>query len=127
MAAVPFSLTGVLSYPSDDDDEAAEQSFSQTGSFNSEAKFRLVCTGTGTKSVSFGTIDTNGAKILRIEVNVGAPAPVMCRFNGSSTGGLQISAGGVIICSNPTPDTDGILSMDVDHTDDAVVKVTVLG
>lgn len=127
MASVPFSLNGVLNYPSDDDDEPADQSFSQTGSFDSEAKFRLVCTGVGTKTVSFGTIDTNGAKVLRVEVNVGALAPVMCRFNGSSTGGIQVSAGGIIIVSNPTPDTDGILSMEVDHTDAAVVKVTVLG
>jgi hypothetical protein len=127
VAAVPFSLNGVLQYPSDDDDNPADQSFSYTGSFDSEAKFRLVLSGAGTKAVSFGTIDTNGAKALRIEVNVGALAPVMIRFNGSATGGVQLSAGGILICANPTPDTDGILSMEVDYTDAAVVKVSVLG
>lgn len=125
--AVPFTLTGSLSFPPDDGVAPAERLISAVGSFESKAEFTLKLTGTGTQVVHFGTIDTNGAKAVQIEVDVGAVAPVLVRFNGSVTGGLQLSAGGGFTYANPTPDTDGVLSMEIDHTDAATVKVTVLG
>lgn len=125
--AVPFTLTGSLSFPPDDGVVASERVFSAVGSFESKAEFKYELTGAGTRTVNFGTIDTNGAKAILIEVMVGAVDPVMVRFNGSVTGGVQLSAGGSISYANPTPDTDGVLSMEIDHTAAATVKVAILG
>ena len=117
----PFTLQGSLSTGSSE-----LRALSVVGSFSSKAEFELVLTGSGTATVDFGTV-TNGAKVVHVEVDEETTDPVIVRFNGSVTGGIQVSAGGYIDIGNPAPDVDGVLSMDIDYTSNVVVTVVLLG
>ena len=127
-APIPFQLTGQLTYPPDDGEPNADNPFSLSSSFDSEAKFKYELTGSGSKVVDFGSIDTVGAKVVLIEVATDATAPVMVQLNGGgATGQVELSAGGVWALGSPNPTISGVLSMTLVHTAAATVRVRILG
>jgi len=127
-APIPFQLTGQLTYPPDDGEPNADNPFSLSSSFDSEAKFKYELTGSGSKVVDFGSIDTVGAKVVLIELATDATAPVMVQLNGGgATGQVELSAGGVWALGSPNPTINGVLSLTLVHTAAATVRVRILG
>lgn len=128
--STPFTITGSLNLPGDSGLPADPIPLSASGSFDSEAKGRLVLTGSGTHSVDMGTLPAEGAKAILIKVDPAiAPAvvsPVIVRMNGSATGGIELAAGGMYLMNNPAPDA-GITQVDIDYITSCVVRVWVLG
>ncbi len=125
---IPFTLTGALSYPPDDGEPNADNPFALSSSFDSEARFKFELSGSGSQSVDFGSINTNGAKAILIELGPDATAPVMVQINGGGASGqIELSAGGVWALGSPNPTTNGVLSMTLVYTAAATVRVRILG
>lgn len=126
--STPFTAQSILTYPPDDGEAAADHPASYSGQFDEKSCHELRLTGSGTHNVGFGTIDTDGAKAIQVEVDTTATAPVMVQFNGGGAGGqLELSAGGSFLYINPDPSSNGVLSMALVHTQDARVLVRILG
>jgi hypothetical protein len=126
--STPFTASGVLTYPPDTGEAAADRPASVQGQFDEKSCHELNLTGAGTHNVGFGTIDTDGAKAVMVEVDTTASAPVMVQVNGGGAGGQwELSAGGYILMASPNPTTNGVLSMELVHTQDAKVWVRILG
>ena len=125
---IPFQFTGQLTYPPDDGEPNADNPFTLSSSFNSEAKFKYELTGAGSKAVDFGSIDTVGAKAVLIELAADATASVMVQINGGGVAGqVEVSPGGFWALGTPNPTVNGVLSMTLVHTAAATVRVRVLG
>jgi hypothetical protein len=129
---VPFTSAASLTYPPDDGAAAVARSNSVSGTYQHEAGGTFVLTGSGTQTVDFGSIAAVGAKAIHVEVDPvaagGVAAPVNIQFNGAGVpGNIEIAQGGHIEIANPIPTAGGILAMDIVHTQDACVKVRILG
>jgi hypothetical protein len=118
--STPYTLSGTLQAPPTAD---CPDAFSISGQFDALAEFHYILTGAGTQVVDFGTITK--AKIILIQVAEDAAAPVDVTINGG-TDIHEISAGGLLAYSNPTP-VGGISAMSIAHADDADVSVKILG
>lgn len=97
-------------------------------SFEHEHRDRLVLTGTGSRTLSLGTLAPSGAdyKLLVVMQEYADTADVLTvTVNEASAGALLVAPGGFIIVANPvaqvTPDI-GII-----WTADAVVRVYAYG
>lgn len=122
----PFSITGALSFPPDEGQSPVPVQLNLSGVFTQVADQRLVMVGSGTQAVSFGTIATPGVKAMLIEYDAaGGSAAVNVRFNGG-TDDIELKPGGFILYGNPAP-ANGITSISLAHTADAVVRVRLLG
>ncbi len=130
-ASTPYTISGALNYPPDAGAAAVDRTFGGSGNFESKTEATYVLTGAGTQSVDFGTITTNGAKAVLVELDADpspSAAPVNVQFNGGGAPGqLEISPGGHFDYHNPVPTAGGVLSMDIVHTTNACVRVRVLG
>ena len=125
----PFTSLATLTYPPDDGAAAAARSNSVAGTYTHEGGGRYDLTGAGTQVVDFGSLAALGAKAIHIEVAPvaagGTAAPILVTINGGSEP-WEIAQGGHIEYCNPLPAV-GILSMSIEHTQDACVVVRVLG
>jgi len=128
-ASTPFTQQGFLRYPPDDGEPEADRNYSVQGSYLDKVDLTLNLSGTGTHSVNFGSLTLLGAKAILIEVAAAAPgdtaAPINLLFNGG-TDAHEVSQGGFYAMGSPNPLT-GILSMDIVYTQNACVKVRILG
>ena len=126
----PFTSAVSLTYPPDDGAAAVARSNSVTGTYQNKVDLDLVLSGSSTHTVCFGTLATTGAKAVQIEVAPveagGSAAPINVIINGGSDP-WEISQGGHLSLGSPAPTAAGILSMDIVHTQDACVKVRLLG
>jgi hypothetical protein len=126
-ATAPYTLSGTLSFPPDTGQPVVALPFSASGNFTSKEEAIFNLTGSGTQSISLGTIPGAGAKAVMIKVDAGTGlSPVTVKVNGSSTGQIEVSPGGFLVLSNPTP-TSGITQLDIVYSSNATVRVTVLG
>lgn len=126
--STPFTLQSILTYPPDDGEAAVDRTATVQSQYDEKCEFKLKLTGSGSKAVDFGTIDTTGAKAIQIEVDATASAPIMVRFNtGDATGQLEISAGGHFDLASPSPTSNGVLAITLVHTAAADVTVRILG
>lgn len=124
--ATPFSFSGSLNLPGGPGLPNDPIPISMSSSFDNEASFRFVLTGSGTKSVNLGTIGSPGIKGLLIEVEASATAaPVIVKLNGSATGGAEVSAGGFYAFGSPLP-VSGIIQLDLVYTTAVNVRVWAL-
>lgn len=125
--STPFALVASLQLPGDSGLPVDPIPFNVSSAFTSEADVVLNLTGTGTKSVPFGSIGGAGALGVFIKVDPSASAqPIQVKVNGSSTGLLEISPGGCLCYMNPNP-TAGITQLDIVYPTSCVVKCWVLG
>jgi len=125
-AAIAFSLTGQLQSPPDEGAPPAAIAFGLTGQAQSEEGGRLTLTGSGTKTIAFGTVGSPGAKAVLIEhLPSTAGDPITVRFNGG-TDELEISPGGFFVLGNPAP-VDGITALAIAYISDCQVRVKLLG
>lgn len=122
----PFAFTGSLQL-------AADQSLPQDPiPFNFAAQFVALqesqynFTGSGSKTVDFGSISAPGAKglLIRYDAQQGAAA-VLCTIN-SGTQPVEISPGGFFIWFNPNPST-GLTTLAIAYTAAAQLRVWLLG
>jgi hypothetical protein len=129
-ADTPFTSDASLTYPPDDGKAAVARSNSVSGTFQHEGGGRFVLEGAGTQVVDFGSLSTNGAKSIHIEVAPvaagGIAAPVLVTINGGVEP-WEIAQGGHIEYCNPIPTPAGVLAMSIAHTQDACVVVRILG
>lgn len=127
----PFTLQGFLRFPPDDGAADADRSFSYQGTFTHKVEYDLILTGAGTVALDFGTLVADGAKAIQIEVaeaDAGdTKAPVNFQHNGAGApANIEVAQGGFLAYANPAPSA-GILSLSVVHTQNAKVKVWILG
>ncbi len=129
MATTPFTLSGSLRYPPDDGEPDADRPFSLQDSFTHESNHTLNLVGAGTKVVDFGTLTALGAKCVAIEVLPAVAGAVVAPVNVIFNGGvdpIEISQGGFIVLGSPKP-VAGVLGLSVVHTQNACVKIRLLG
>jgi hypothetical protein len=128
---IPFTYHGTLSYPMDLGIEPTSIPVAFAGTFDSESKATLKLVGAGTQVVDFGTIDTNGAKVLQVEYDPDtspAAQPIQLQFNGGGAAGqLELTPGGFLTFGSKNPTSAGILSLSVVHAANATVRVRILG
>jgi hypothetical protein len=120
----PFQVLGNLTYPPSQGGQVTNLPFGFSGSFTSLMDERLVLTGPGTTSVSFGSV--TGAKILLLEYEVTTGAVAIILHLNGSTDDLELTPGGFLLFGSPNPQT-GLSSLSLEITADAVVRVRVLG
>ncbi len=129
MAQSPYAFSGTLSFPPDSGLPNVDITFSASGNFKSRPADILELTGTGSKSVNFGTVPIAGAKAILIEVDAdstGLKTPVLVKVNSSVTGKIEIAPGGFVAICNPVP-VAGISALDIEHTSDNTVRIWILG
>lgn len=125
--SIPFTIEAKLLLPPDVGLPPNLIAVSLASSFDSEADFVFKLVGTGAQSIDLGSIDTPGLKGLFIKVDAGASVqPIVVTVNGSSTGGVEISAGGWLAFASPNPAT-GITQLDIAFASDVTVRVWALG
>lgn len=126
--STPFTSVESLTYPPDDGKAAVERSNTVSSSYDEKQEGDLVLEGSGSHDVSFGTIDTDGAKAIQIEMDATNTAPVMVQVNGGgATGQVEVSPGGCWKLTSPSPSAAGVLAITLVHTVDSKVKVRILG
>lgn len=126
MAAIPFTVELTLSIPPDAGQDLAPVQYSYSGTVNSAVEYKLDLTGSGTKTLDFGTAPAAGAKFILVKVEPAqGVAPVLVRPNGGTVA-EEVSSGGAKMLCSPAPSA-GITSMTLEYTSDATVRVWVLG
>lgn len=122
----PFKVSGTLSFPPDEGQQAVPVVFGLTGQYKSVLDTRLALVGSGTTVVPFGSVGAPGAKLALVEYEAEQGAsPIQLKFNGGSDP-LELSAGGFFSYGSPNPVT-GITSMSIVRTGDATVRVRLFG
>jgi hypothetical protein len=122
--SLAFEISGTFKYPLEAGADLSTVTFAQAGSSSNKAAFQFSLTGSGSQSVDLGTIA--GVKALLIEVGTGIGAqPVGVKVNGSADA-IEISPGGFMVLSSPSPST-GITQLDIDYTSDISVNLVALG
>jgi hypothetical protein len=118
-----FSISGTLNYPPDDGQPVASRPYSQSGNFDSKLELDLVLTGAGTHVVGMGTVAA--VKGMLIEVTPTSQASVSIKINGGDDE-WEVSPGGFIAYSNPTPD-EAIEDISIVYAADCRVQLRALG
>jgi hypothetical protein len=121
---IPYVLELSLKLPPDETGEPAPVTLNFAGKADSVVRYRLELTGSGTKTLDFGTIPVAGAQLVLVKVFQGTD-PVLVYVNGSATP-EEIAVGGGKFILSPTP-VNGVTSMVLEHTADSSVSVWVLG
>jgi len=125
--ATPFTVSGSLQIPPDSGQPVAPIPFSLSNQYEAKTRMELNLVGVGTHSVCFGTIAAPGAKLILVEVDADpAAAPIYVQNNGGVAGQIEIAAGGFMIIGNPAP-VAGTSSMQIVHSTNNKVHVTILG
>ena len=116
---IPYTVSGSLTFPPEPSAAECVRALQASGTYTQKQDDRYTLTGSGTQNVTFSA----DLKILLVQVEAGATAAVNVRIN-TSTDDIEVTAGGFILISNPTPGSGtGILQINLVHTTDAVVRV----
>lgn len=127
MATTPFTLSVGLGLPGDDGLPPDSISKNAALFFDSKEDAVLSLTGSGTHVFDMGTIPSVGAKGFLIALDPGsAVQPILVKFNGSSTGGIELASGGFLACANPAPAV-GITAISITYASACKIRVWVLG
>lgn len=120
----PITVTLTLEAPPDEGLPPEELTFTSTMTVESKNIQRFKFTGSGTKSLDFGTIGAAGAKFLFVGVDTGVgAAPILCQVNGGDlVGAEEISPGGWKQLTSPSP-VDGVTSLLITYTASVTVRV----
>lgn len=129
--ATPFQVNGTLLLPGAPALPQDPIPFGLVAQYDHKSELTLSVSGTGTKTVGFGTIPAAGAKCLVLvyepaSLPAGSPAqaPVTVTLNGGAA--LELSPGGFLALGSPTP-AAGLVSLVVAHTGAATIHVWLLG
>lgn len=122
--ALSYDISGTFKYPLVSGGDLESIAFAASGSADVKAAFRLGLTGSGTESVSLGTVAKVKALYISVGTGTGA-APVGIKLNGSATA-FPIAPGGGLVLWSPSP-VSGITQLDIDYTSDIQVEVVALG
>jgi hypothetical protein len=123
---IPFAFAGTLQIPSDPALPPDGVPIQMSGQFNSENYQVLNLTGTGTKSIPFGTVGAAGLNGLLIKVAANPTAQhIQVTINGASQP-AEISPGGFLALGSPNP-VMGITSISIAWTSVNYVQIWGLG
>jgi hypothetical protein len=128
--ATPFQVNGTLLLPGAPSLPQDPIPFGIVAQYDHKSEQTLICSGTGSKTVSFGTIPNSGAKCLVLvfepaSLPAGSPAqaPITVTLNGGAA--IEVAPGGFVAFGSPAP-TAGLISLAIGHTGAATVHVWVL-
>lgn len=126
--AFPVTATLTLTLPPDEGLPPDELPFVMTTTVESKNCQRLKLTGSGQKSIDFGTIGTTGAKLIIVAVEPGVGVlPITCRINGGDLASAEeISPGGWKCLASPGP-VSGVTSLLITYTASVTVRVWAFG
>jgi hypothetical protein len=124
---IPFSLSATLNLPGGPALPNDPISATVSQNFDNQTEYRLSLSGSGTKVLDLGSVGAPGAKGLMILVEASSTAaPVEVRLNGSATGGVEVSPGGLMVVGNPSP-VSGITAVSLVYTTAVTVRIWLLG
>lgn len=124
--ATPFSLLANFNLPGTPGLPDQAIPVNVTGQYTKKAEFEYDFTGAATITVNMGNIIAPGARLVIVmQEAVASAASILVKHNASATA-IEVSPGGFIIWSNPTP-AAGLTAMTFDHTAVGRVKIWVLG
>ncbi len=120
------SFAGTLKFPPIEGQADCSLPVSAAFSYTKKFEFEDEVTGSGTVTLSFSNMAPDGAKYVQVMYKSSTAAtatPILVKFN-SGTETEQLHVGGLKIHYNPTPSAaGGILSIEIDHTDNAEIHV----
>lgn len=125
--STPFSVDGKLNLPGTPGLPADALPFALSNQYDSKAEYEYNLPGSsGTKSVDFGTMPTEGAKLVLVvyEPSTSAP-PIELTVNGGDEP-IELTAGGFFALGSPSPQ-GGVTSLSIAHTGAGRVRVWLLG
>ena len=117
---LPFSVQVQVSRaPASGSPLVADPLLSVVGSVTQISDDRYVLTGTGSRSIDFGTLYSPGAKFVLVHHEQGTDPITMF------SGGVALPPGGIFLVA-ANSDT-GMAELDIDYTTDCVVRCRVMG
>lgn len=122
--SLSYDISGNFKYPLEAGADLSSISFAASGTVESKAAHKLVLTGSGTQSVSLGSVSKIKALYLSVGTGTGA-APISVKLNGATTA-FPIAPGGGLVLWSPSP-VSGITSVSFDYTSDIEVDIVALG
>jgi hypothetical protein len=124
--SAPFAFAGSFQLPGDQGLPPDQIAINMSSTFDSENKQVLNLSGSGTKTIPFGTVGLAGLKGLLIKVDANPNGqPVLITVN-AGTAPIEVSPGGFIAVGSPSP-AAGITSLSVTWTSAAIVRIWALG
>ena len=123
----PYSISGTFNFVPDIGLAPTPVPLTFAGVFDQEESFKIDIGAAGDVDVPLVAVPAAGAKLYLIKLDAGEDVePILVKRNGSVTGGDEISAGGFILVSNPTPDT-GTTSLLITAASACTVRIWALG
>lgn len=126
--SAPLSISVNVQTPSVEGQPDCPFPLSLTTQYDHLTKHRLTFTGSGSKSVDFGSLAT-GAKAVLVTVDADtspSAAPITFAVNGG-TDAIEVSPGGFALLGSPSPTASGITAMDITYTASVKMYVWIFG
>lgn len=126
MGATPFAFNGTLQIPGDASLPPDPIPFNMSSQFGSENKQVLNLTGSGTKSIPFGTVGSAGLNGLLLKVDPNPTGqPILVTVNAGSAP-VEVSPGGFLALGSPTP-VAGVTAISIQWSSNNIVRIWGLG
>lgn len=120
------TLSGKLSFPVFEGQSDCDVPLSGAFSFTKKFEYEDEVSGSGTVTLTFTGFDPDGAKMVLVlykSSTAVTATPILVKFNGGAEL-EQLHVGGIKLHYNPAPSAaGGILSIEIDHTDNAEIQV----
>ena len=122
-----FSLEGKLNLPGTPGLPLDPIPYAILASYDSKSEFEyLLPSSTGTKSVDFGTMPTEGPKAMLVVYEANSSSPVIAITLNGGDEPVELSPGGFLAFASPVP-VDGLTSLSIAYTGPGRVRVWLLG
>jgi len=123
---IPFSLNCTLTLPLVDGQPASSIPFNFSGQYKQRILYDESFTGSGTASISMGSIGSPGALLIVLEhVAIQGASPILVKYNGASQG-KELAPGSGDLYFNAAP-VAGVTSLSFDYTTAVRVRAWILG
>jgi hypothetical protein len=124
--STPFELSGLLNLPGTPGLPPDHIPFGVSNQYGSKSDFEFELTGTGTKTVNFGTMPAAGVKGLLVVYEQSTSSPIILLTVNGGSSPIELSSGGFLALGSPTPAT-GVTSLSIAYTGAGRVRIWLLG